>query len=70
MSKCHADLVIQSYGGGTRYHCPKCDVRVFGSMPTAYWTNGPIPASRKCENKKPGSKDVTRKTFTYYKDIK
>lgn len=58
---CSEPLVVQQYGGGTRYHCPKCDVRVFGSMPTAYWTNGPIPASRKCENKKPVPK--TRSIF-------
>lgn len=52
MIKCSSDLVVQSYGGGTRYHCPKCDVRMFGGMLTAYWTNGPVPASRKCDNKK------------------
>jgi hypothetical protein len=50
---CSAPLVVQQYGGGTRYHCPKCDVRLFGSMLTAYWTNGPIPSNRKCDNKKP-----------------
>lgn len=49
MSKCNADLVVQSHGGGVRYHCPKCDVRPFFGLPVAYWTNGPVPAGRKCE---------------------
>ena len=57
MISCSAPLVVQAYGGGTRYHCPKCDVRDWNGLPVAYWTNGPIPASRECENKKPVPKN-------------
>lgn len=50
---CGHELLVQAYGGGTRYHCPKCDVRepAHGIL-CAYWTNGPVPEGRKCANPK------------------
>jgi len=38
---CGYSYLTQPYGGGTRYHCPQCDVRrnEYG-IPMVGWTNG------------------------------
>jgi len=69
MINCATPLVIQAYGGGTRYHCPTCDVHqpAYGII-HAYWTNGPVPDDRKCPNKKPVPKH--RSIFKNMKELR
>lgn len=42
---CNKEYVIQRYGGGVRYHCPKCDQ----TINSIYWTNA-SPINRNCNN--------------------
>lgn len=48
---CGYSYVTQPYGGGTRYHCPICNVRKneYG-IPMVSWTNG-HSHRRFCNNK-------------------
>lgn len=46
--KCDRYLVISIYGGGHRYYCPTCDIRLNGFFSIISWTNGNPPKNRKC----------------------
>lgn len=51
-SKCGAQLRVENYGGGVRYHCPYCDVRRNEyRIPMAQWTNAAPPEDRRCNKK-------------------
>ncbi len=47
--KCGRLLRVESYGGGTRYHCPHCDVKHNEyHIPMAQWSNATPPQDRRC----------------------
>lgn len=51
---CNQPLIVERYGGGSRYHCPVCDVvSNSNAIKVAYWTNGTPPASLLCDKKLP-----------------
>lgn len=40
MATCNHPQHVERYGGGTRFYCPKCDVRFNGYIHVITWTNG------------------------------
>ena len=47
--ECGEKLKVEAYGGGVRWHCPRCDCRAgWSGLPTITHTNGPVPGDGRC----------------------
>jgi len=64
MTACGEPLIVQRYGGGMRYYCPRCDVRrstaTLRRITSISWTHASPPQERLCPNILPGKALIDR----------